>query len=558
MSRDRAAVLAIAVVWAASLLLWIEPGLTIPDAAGYVVYLPSTWIDHDLLFYGEWQRLGLIKDGIPLFRSATPTGYLSNHWAVGPALLWYPAFVAADGERAAIPELRRFPRDGIVLPYNIAVVVTSAIVGLATMLIGYAVARRWYRPLAAAGAAIAIWFGTPLLWYSIRDAAMSHVASSFACALVVVASLRLRRAITAETAFTAGLAVGFAALVRIQNAAFVIVPLLLIAAAERKTFLRRIHFFVGGGLLGVLPELVVSTVIYGNPLGFASIGVRAIGWYPWTRFWGVEMLFSWYHGLFTWTPVAAIGIAGLFFLWRDDRPLAIAGLASIAIQWIANSSADRAFWAAISFGARRFDNCAIFFLLGIAAVLNRRPKLVGALVAAACAWTMLLFFVGRHVDLNAYQTFGELWSAIPAALADRPVAFLRFVKPQMRFLALSLIAISAVVNALIAGAVILAPSRWRGAIAGSYLAVMTAFLAWTGVNGATHVDRYRTVIERSRRFEELSGGHDFGEQNLFENELAYLRKSGRNEDAARTEEELRNLLRLRSAALRQMARETPP
>ncbi|HEU4522878.1 MAG TPA: glycosyltransferase family 39 protein, partial [Thermoanaerobaculia bacterium] len=349
LSADRGA-LVIAIICVLSLFLWAQPGLTLPDGAGYYVYLPSTWIDHDLLFFNEWQRLGLVRNGLPVFKSATDTGHLGNHWTVGPALLWYPAFVAGDAARAIIPSFRHYHRDGVVLPYNLAVITASALAGLGTLLAGYSIARRWLPARNAAIAAIAIWFGSPLLWYSVRDAAMSHSVSAFACALVVWLSLRLRDTRTTEAVLAAGLAVGFAALVRIQNAAFVLVPLLMLDREQRAFFIRRGHWFVTGGLLAVLPELLVSTILYGNPLGFASIGVRAIGWHPWEKFWPVETLFSWYHGLFTWTPIAALGIAGLVMLWRTDRRFAAAGLTMFAIQWVANSTADRAFWAALSFG----------------------------------------------------------------------------------------------------------------------------------------------------------------------------------------------------------------
>src|SRR6266511_5516501 len=88
--ENRAALIALIAVWLVSAIVWIEPGIMIPDGAGYVVYLPSTWLDHDLLFFNEWQLLGLIRGGIPVFKSVTPTGYLGNHWTVGPSMLWYP------------------------------------------------------------------------------------------------------------------------------------------------------------------------------------------------------------------------------------------------------------------------------------------------------------------------------------------------------------------------------------------------------------------------------------------------------------------------------------
>src|SRR5688572_26348313 len=117
----RLAVLSIAVVWLVGVLMWGQPGVTRPDGVGYIAYLPSMWLDHDLLFYNEWERFGLIQEGLILFKSATANGHLGNHWTIGPALAWFPAFLTADAARAAVPVLERFPRDGIVLPYNVAV-----------------------------------------------------------------------------------------------------------------------------------------------------------------------------------------------------------------------------------------------------------------------------------------------------------------------------------------------------------------------------------------------------------------------------------------------------
>ena len=466
---------------------------------------------------------------------------------MGPALLWFPAFVAADGARTAA-WLEQFPRDGFVLPYNVAVIVTSSVAGLATLLIGFVIARRFYSAGASAGAAIATWLGTPLLWYSVRDAAMSHAVSSFACALVVLLSLRLRREVSRETVLAVGMAIGFAAMVRIQNAAFVVVPFLVLDRDSRRTLLRQPLAFVAGGLLGVLPELLVSTVLYGQPLGFASIGVRAIGWHPWTRFWIIETLFSWYHGLFSWTPVAAIGVAGFAVLWRRDRPLAVAAIVSFAIQWIANSSADRAFWAAISFGARRFDNMAVFFLLGLAALIQWKPRLVSILAGISCIWTMLLFFASRHLDLNAYQTFGELRDAIALAFGDLHLGMLENVPADLRSRALALLILALIVNAAIAALALAMPPRMRTSLAALYLAAMTAFLAWTGANGADRTGRYADLIARSRAFASVAD-HEVGEQNLLENELLYFQKSGRLEEAEATKVELEAMRRNRAAAL---------
>lgn len=545
LTADRGA-LAIVSVCLISLLFWAEPGLTLPDGAGYYIYLPSTWIDGDLLFFNEWQRLGLIRNGLPVFKSATATNHLANHWTVGSALLWYPAFIAADLARAIVPSFAHFHRDGVVLPYNLGVVAASTVAGIGTLLAGYFIARRWFPARDAAIAAIATWLGSPLLWYSVRDAAMSHAVSALACALVVWLSLRMRERDTAEAALATGLAIGFATLVRIQNAAFVIVPLMLLDYDGVRRFLRKSHAFIAGGLLALLPELVVSTVIYGNPLGFASIGVRAIGWHPFERFWPLETLFSWYHGLFTWTPLAAVAIAGLAMMWRIDRRFAATALTMFLIQWITNATADRAFWAALSFGSRRFDNCLVFFIVGIA--LLARHTLGRVLILACAVWTMLLFYVAHHVDLNAYQSLAELVAAIPMALGDG-IAPLMYIPPPLRTGAAATIVLSLIACAVVLLLLSLIPAGMRAGAISVYLAIMTAFLAWTGANGSRRIEEYWPLIERSRAFASIAT-REIGEQNLYENEILYLRKTGRDEEADRTAAELREMLRRRDAALR--------
>src|SRR5207302_5829688 len=63
---------------------WMTSGYVKPDGAGYVAYLPSTFIDHDLLLFDEWARLGMIRGDAIAFTNVTANGHLSDHWTVGP------------------------------------------------------------------------------------------------------------------------------------------------------------------------------------------------------------------------------------------------------------------------------------------------------------------------------------------------------------------------------------------------------------------------------------------------------------------------------------------
>src|SRR6266852_2226965 len=114
----------VTLVWLASTLCWLQPGVVIPDGGGYLSYLPATYFDHDLLFFNEWQRFGMIRGDTIRFKDITATNHVSNHWTAGSGLVWYPGFVLGDFLRGAIT--RGFQRDGVTLPYNIPVIAMSA------------------------------------------------------------------------------------------------------------------------------------------------------------------------------------------------------------------------------------------------------------------------------------------------------------------------------------------------------------------------------------------------------------------------------------------------
>lgn len=521
-SRPRRAAIAIVVaVWLLTTLLWLTPGLTRPDGVGYFAYLTSTWFDHDLLFFDEWAQAGLIRNGQILFKDVTDTNHLSNHWTVGTSLAWYPAFVAAD---VLTRITRRETLDGFATLYVAGIAFTSALAGLFVLLCGMHVARTHFGDRTAAAAAIAIWFGSPLAWYSLRHASMSHALSAAVCSGVVLLSLRLREEVTLARVFSVGLAIGFACAVRPQNITIALVPLFV---AEPGPLFRRVHALVLGGLIGALPQLIVSSILWGGPLVFVNIGGRAHSWQMLTRFRGPETIFSWYHGMATWTPLLILAVAGLVLLHRHDRGLARAGLATFAAQWLLLSTLERWFWGGASFGQRRFDSCTLFFILGLAAVLHRLPKWLGALMTiAACAWTMTLFIAATHLNLNRFQTPSELFAAFQTALSDPAWrSFLGFTPPSQR----GTVMLAAGVTALVIALVFLIGRKAGTAAATVYLAAMSLFYAWCGFH-PHYDDMARAMLARHARGE-LSSAAARDTIGLLRDEAVYMKRVGRDDEA---------------------------
>jgi hypothetical protein len=523
---DRGAIALIVAVWLLSTLIWLRPGITRPDGVAYFAYLPSTYFDHDLLLFNEWQHFGMLRDGLIASEGVTPNGHLADHWTVGSAVVWYPAFVAADVLRAIVPSLQRFTPDGVSLPYNAAAVSASALCGLVTLLAGYLVARRFFAAWAALTASLAIWFGSSLLWYSTREALMAHAVSAAVCALVVLASIR-------NDFLSAGVAAGLAFAIRPQNAIFIVVPLLIGAApAMRKWMTIAIGF-----VIGALPQIVVTVVLYGNPLLLFNVAPGNVQrpWHAFERFWIWEPIISWYHGLGTWTPLLIVGIIGFPFLVRAHRGLGAAAIVMFLAQWAANATLDRFFWAGSSFGQRRFDNCTIFFLLGAAALFAHLPRwLAIAIAALGSAWTMALFFATESIDLNRYYSPSELMKA--AVSASKKVGLLVSVPEAFKIDVLLVFAAVALVYAILAILMRIRP----GAVAGTLCVVAALYFAVCGANDFSRMENWSAVIAKNRALEPYSGAvHD--RLSLLRDEEAYLRATGKSGEADKTRGEITTL-----------------
>jgi len=334
---------------------------------------------------------------------------------------------------------------------------------------------------------------------------MAHAAGAAACALVVFASMR-------GNGKAAALLAGIAFAIRPQNGAFLAVPFILRKDSVRGSLPSLLLFVVGA-----LPQLVVSQFLYGAPLPLFDLDPRNAQrpWHAFERFRGWEILASWFHGLVPWTPLLLVGIIGLAFLLRADRRLGIAAIAMFAAQWLINATGDRVFWGGVAFGQRRFDNCAILFLLGCAALFARLPRWASiALAAATSAWTMALFFAAQAVDLNRYVAPAQLYDAF--LRAPKHVGFLVDVPLSFRS-NVALIAIAVfVLYALLAAVVSVRP-----VIAGAIVClVAAAWLGYCGTHDAAVLARWQPVIEKSRAY----GGSERDHRALLAVEADWLRR----------------------------------
>jgi hypothetical protein len=378
------------------------------DEIEYFSYLRSLAFDGDLDFENEYRHFyERDPQGLAGFRATflerreAGTGRPINFAPLGSALLWSPLYAAAH---AGVLLARAFgagvAADGFSAPYLAAACYASALWGFLGLLLVHDALRRFFEvpePFAT-GTVVALWLGTPVLYYMTVAPAFAHASSLFAVALLLWLWLRAVAAGGGGVRDWAaiGAAAGLCALVREQDGFFVVVPGLWLVT---QTLARRDIAFglVRAAALGLAalvvftPQLLAYRAINGS-FGPSPLVKRKMTWWSPHFF---EVLFDPGNGLFAWSPLLFVATVGLAVaLWRRrDLRLGLLAL-GLCVQVLINGAVES--WSqAGAFGSRRFVGATLVFacglgLLAAGAATARARRAMGAALLLFVWWNVSL------------------------------------------------------------------------------------------------------------------------------------------------------------------------
>jgi hypothetical protein len=395
------------------------------DGVGYYAYLRSALIDHDLRFENDYLAANesfvsahIDAQGRLLPRLYTKTGYVENHFSVGPAILWAPVMLAVHGTVLLADHFgAHVAADGHSRPYLLAMALTTACYGFLSLFLAFRIARKYFDDPWTFLATVGIWMASSLPIYMYFNPSWSHAQSAFAVALFLWywERTRLRRT-TGQWAFL-GMMAGLMGNVYYPN-----VILLIFPALEAVHLLRAKHpdsgqlivpipksalssgLFIVAFFASLSPTFITRQIIYGSPF---ETGYPAISTWNWTSPALVKILFSSDHGLFSWTPVLILASVGLPFLIKRDALLGGGSLLTfLAYYYFIASYPD---WDGLSsFGNRFFVSLTPIFILGLSALLSsfsswmskttRAVAVASPVLALLIAWNVgFIFQWGTHM-----------------------------------------------------------------------------------------------------------------------------------------------------------------
>lgn len=355
-----------------SLLLFDRP-LIRGDAVAYFMWTASFGKDFDMDLQNQAERFGPLNTYMALPNPRT--GHYASVFAWGQGVLLLPAFWAARA-LDQLPFMRVnddwfLAQQAYPFAYSLTAMVEVNLLTLVTAALAYGMARRFdASPVAAAVAGLATVWGTPLYYYTTIQPLYSHASATFTHTLALFLFFRALCSASAQTSrwswLLTGLAFGLAALTRWQLAAsFAVAACVLIFRREWAGLGWMALGF--GGIAWHIPY--TFSWMFGSPLAVPMEASEAqSGFLSLPRYF-VPVLFSDQRGLFVWSPIIGLGLAGVFRLFRRRRVVALTLGGVFVAQALVNSGV-RDWWAGESFGMRRLTEVYPVAAVGVAALLT--------------------------------------------------------------------------------------------------------------------------------------------------------------------------------------------
>ena len=370
------------------------------DSEGYYVYLPGLF------------NVGLHHLPAGTLGQQNAVGEYYTKYTCGVALAEAPLFLVAR----TMADVQGLDRSDIFHPLYIwAVVATGWLVaGLGLFLLQRALRERSFAEPVVALTIVGTLLGTNLFHYVVREPGMSHVYSFALLAMVALLTPRFYAKPTALRAALLGAVLGWLILIRptVVLGLPVVVFFDVYSVATwraRLQFWRRHWTYLALatviGAMFLVPQLLYWRTMLGQWVKYSYAGE---GFPYWNRPKIPAVLFDSQNGLFTYSPLVLLSVAGLWLGWRDRRvqapPLALTfGL----ITWVFASW--WAWWFGGAFGHRCYVEYYALLAFPLALVFERVLRL-GLVPARALALGGIAFLIFYAVRLDfLYASQGRPW-----------------------------------------------------------------------------------------------------------------------------------------------------
>jgi hypothetical protein len=375
--------------------------IIVGDGVSYYAMTLSLLRDHDFDLQNQKREIPNVMAPVNAV-----TGKPAPMYSCGFALLYLPSLYVADFAASHIPAFAslqpysqnsRFP-----FPHAAGIFLASCLIGLFTLLASYyfLTVRNSFSPWLAALIVILVFAGTPLMFYTFVMASYSHAADSFLAAAIFCLIFFQRKFTVWKIEFRnilLGFLLGLSVLLRNNNIALIPPAVGGLLFMERADGWKRAAMTLFEIFLGALPVIAVQIEFNLSQYG----KVLAVGYRVQTESGFLfEMLFHPWAGMFVWSPITILALAGLVvgaIQKRSEGVIALLAVISVmvTVQFQPN------WWGGCSFGQRFMTHLYFFWVIGLYE-LHRAIRGYWVILALPCA--LWMFFLLNVFLINANYT----------------------------------------------------------------------------------------------------------------------------------------------------------
>ncbi len=386
------------------------------DGHGYYVYVRSLYFDNDFNFYNELLRYDKLYGHNLVTHAWTQTGKISNPFAIGWSIFLSPFFLIARGFDV-IGGATHNGLPGFSAIYQLFLGFGSVFYAIIGAVFLFDALKRLFSASTAWFSTVFVMICSPLLHYIIYEPLMSHNLSFFAGCVLFWYAIKIWQSekVSWREVLALGIVGGAVILIRWEHAIFLLLPFYFLfkkLPGSKLSKLATIIAFISIVITLCVPQFLMWHYLYGNyflvPQGDQFISLLS------THFWSV--LFSSYHGLFSWHPLLFFGLVGVFMAVKKFRGLAIVLLTIFILETYLHG-ALKDWWGGSAFGARKMLGILFVFAFGLAylfTILKRRWRVVlVSLCAIFAIWNFLLMTAAPKgiISISKRVSFAELYTA---------------------------------------------------------------------------------------------------------------------------------------------------
>lgn len=242
----------------------LDPG----DDTAYYSYLRSTFFDGDIDFFNEKKYAH--------FDRILSTGYVFNHWSIGPAIFWTPFFILGHLSALSLVAIGfKIPLDGYSFPYYISTTIGSTLFSFGGIFLLSRLLCKFFEKKIAYLSSFFVFASTALVYFTFIRQRMSHSLEFLLIVLFLFLFIKARES-QYQYKWMAlwGISIGALSLTRYNDITFLIIPGLDFCHALfirwkkkdiRFDILKAYSLFVATFIITIVPLLIVWLILNGKP-----------------------------------------------------------------------------------------------------------------------------------------------------------------------------------------------------------------------------------------------------------------------------------------------------